>query len=420
MIVNILIFLAGLAVYGGYGIPGLAYLLAATLLTYLAGLLIPKCRWVLWISVAVNVLVLTAVKAQPVLGWQFVAPLGISYFTFQIIAYNVDVYRGKYPPEKNLFRYAFFVTYIPHLFIGPIEPYDKMRQAAFQDRRITWDGISEGGARFLWGLFKKLVIATRAGVIVGAISADPEQFRGAYALAAMLMYSIQLYTDFSGGIDMVLGGSRMLGIVMSENFDAPYFSQSFQEFWRRWHMTLGAWLRNYVYIPLGGNRKGKVRKFINQIITFLVSGLWHGIHYVLWGFINGMFVALGDRFATRSKLLNQLGTFFLVTLLWSFFVWPDTMTAAKMVVSVFTTFNYGAFFAAVGTLGLTLGDWIVMGAAVAILWLHDWKREGIWEGVHNMTPAGRVAVICTLGLIVLIFGMYGIGFNASEFIYSRF
>ena len=420
MIVNILIFIAGLAVYGGYGIPGLAYLLAATLLTYLAGLLIPKCRWVLWISVAVNVLVLTAVKAQPVLGWEFVAPLGISYFTFQIIAYNVDVYRGKYPPEKNLFRYAFFVTYIPHLFIGPIEPYDKMRQAAFQDRRITWDGISEGGARFLWGLFKKLVIATRAGVIVGAISADPEQFRGAYALAAMLMYSIQLYTDFSGGMDMVLGGSRMLGIVMSENFDAPYFSQSFQEFWRRWHMTLGSWLRNYVYIPLGGNRKGKVRKIINMVITFLVSGLWHGIHYVLWGFINGIFVAFGDRFQTGSKMVNRLGTFFLVTLLWSFFVWPDTMTAAKMVISVFTTFNYGAFFAAVGTLGLTLGDWIVLAAAVLILWLYDWKRESIWEKVHDMEPAGRVAIICTLGLIVLVFGMYGIGFNASEFIYSRF
>ena len=149
MIINVLIFLAGLAVYGGYGIPGLAYLLAATLLTYLAGLLIPKCPWVMWISVAVNVLVLTVVKAQPVLGWDFVAPLGISYFTFQIIAYNVDIYRGKYPPEKNLFRYAFFVTYIPHLFIGPIEPYEKMRQAAFADRHITWDGLSEGAARFL-------------------------------------------------------------------------------------------------------------------------------------------------------------------------------------------------------------------------------------------------------------------------------
>jgi D-alanyl-lipoteichoic acid acyltransferase DltB (MBOAT superfamily) len=212
----------------------------------------------------------------------------------------------------------------------------------------------------------------------------------------------------------------MLGIVMSENFDAPYFAQSFQEFWRRWHMTLGSWLRNYVYIPLGGNRKGKVRKIINMVITFLVSGLWHGIHYVLWGFINGIFVAFGDRFQTGSKMVNRLGTFFLVTLLWSFFVWSDTMTAAKMVISVFTTFNYGAFFAAVGTLGLTLGDWIVLAAAVLILWLYDWKRESIWEKVHDMEPAGRVAIICTLGLIVLVFGMYGIGFNASEFIYSRF
>jgi len=420
MIVNVLIFLVGLAVYGGYGLPGLAYLLLATLLTFLAGLAIPKCRWVLWISVVVNVLALTIVKAQPVLGWEFVAPLGVSYFTLQIIGYNVDIYRGKYPPERNLFRYAFFVTYIPHLFIGPIEPYDKMRAAAFRNRAITWDGISEGAARFLWGLFKKLVIAARAGVIVGAISADPEQYRGAYALAAMLMYSIQLYADFSGGIDMVLGGSRMLGITMSENFDAPYFSQSFQEFWRRWHMTLGSWLRNYVYIPLGGNRKGQVRKLFNSIVTFLVSGLWHGIHYVLWGFINGIFVACGDRFVTRSKTLNRIGTFLLITLLWSFFVWTDTLTAVKMVGSVFTTFNYGAFFAGVSALGLTLGDWIVLAVAVGMLWLYDWKREALWNSVHGCAPAGRMAVICGLGLLVLIFGMYGIGFNASEFIYSRF
>ena len=164
MIVNVLIFLAGLAVYGGYGLPGLAYLLGATLLTHLAGLLIPKCPWVLWVSVIVNVAVLTVVKAQPVLGWEFVAPLGISYFTLQIIGYNADVYRGRYPPERNLFRYAFFVTYIPHLFIGPIEPYDKMKAAAFENRRITWDGISEGAARFLWGQFKKLVIAARLQV----------------------------------------------------------------------------------------------------------------------------------------------------------------------------------------------------------------------------------------------------------------
>lgn len=420
MFVNVLIFIGGLAVYAGYGMAGLAYLLFATALTYAAGLLIPKCRWALIPSVTLNVLALVVVKAQPVLGWEFVAPLGISYFTLQIIAYNVDVFRGKYPPEKNPFRYFLCITYLPHLFIGPIEPYDKMRLAVFQDRRITWDGLSEGAARLVWGLFKKFVIAARAGVIVGAISADPEQYKGAFAFAAMLMYSIQLYTDFSGGIDMVLGGSRMLGIVMSENFDAPYFSQSFQEFWRRWHMTLGGWLRNYVYIPLGGNRKGQVRKLLNSIITFLVSGLWHGIHYVLWGFINGIFVACGDRFVTKYKLLNRLGTFLLITLLWSFFVWPDTMTAVRMVASVFTTFNYGTFFAAVGKLGLTVGDWIVLAVATAMLWLYDWKRCAIWDRVHGFAPAVRTAVICALGLLVLVFGMYGIGFNATEFIYSRF
>jgi len=346
--------------------------------------------------------------------------MGISYFTLQLIAYNVDVYRGKYPADRNLLRYALHITYIPHIFLGPIEPYDKMRANLLSDRKITWDDISTGGIRILWGLFKKYVIAARVGVIVGAISGDPEQFMGAYALCAMVLYSIQLYTDFSGGIDMVLGVSRMLGITMSENFDAPYFSQSFQEFWRRWHITLGGWLREYVYIPLGGNRKGKVRKFFNMVITFLVSGLWHGIHYLIWGLLNGIFVAVGTKLQTRWKLLNRAVTFLLVSILWSFFVWPDTMTALRMVGSVFTTFNYGAFFTTVGTLGLTLGDWIVLGVAVVLLWLYDWKARQVKAAISALCPAGRTAVACVLALLVLVFGMYGIGFNASEFIYSRF
>ena len=419
MMINILIFLLGLVVYAGYGIPGLAYLLGATVLSYVAGLLIPKRKWILWISVALNSLALLAVKAQPLLGWEFVAPLGISYFTLQIIAYNADIYRGKYEPEKNFFLYALHITYLPHIFIGPIEPYPSMR-ASLLERKFSWDGISGGAARAVWGLFKKYVIAARAGVIVAAISADTESYRGAFALAAMLLYSLQLYTDFSGGIDMVLGISRMLGLKLSENFNVPYFSQSFQEFWRRWHITLGGWLREYVYIPLGGNRKGKIRKFLNSIVTFLVSGLWHGIHYLLWGLINGIFVSVGEKLKTRWKLLNQVVTFLLVTLLWSFFVWPTTGTALSMVASVFTTFHYGAFFETVGTLGLTLGEWIVLGAATLVLWFGDWKMSALTDRFRKLCPAARVAVICALGLTVLVFGMYGIGFNASEFIYSRF
>lgn len=415
----ILIFLAGLAVYAGYGIAGLVYLLAVTVGSYLLGLGIPKRRWLLWVSVVFHTGALLLVKAQPVLRWPLLAPLGISYFTLQILSYHIDLYRGKYEPERNFLHYGLYITYLPHIFIGPIEPYPKMKQALL-GRRFRWDGISAGAARALWGLFKKLVIASRVGVIVSAISADPAAYRGPYALIAMALYSLQLYADFSGGIDCVLGVSQMLGIPLSENFDAPYFSQSFQEFWRRWHITLGAWLREYVYIPLGGNRKGKVRKALNLIVTFLVSGLWHGVHYLLWGLFNGIFVAFGTRLATRSKTFNRVCTFLLVSLLWSFFIWPDTVTALRMIGSVFTDFGYGTALNAIAAMGLTAGDWIVLGCAVAALWLFDWKAAAVRDWFSRLTPAGRTAVLGLLVWLVLVFGMYGMGFNASAFIYSRF
>ena len=420
MIWNVLIFVVGLVVYAGYGWAGLAYLAAAILVSYGAGLLTKKAKWVMWVAVALNAAMLTLLKLQSHLGLSLVAPLGVSYFTLQIIAYNVDVYKGKYEPERNLFRFALFVTYLPHLFIGPIERYDSMAPALFENRKMSWENFFAGAARALWGLFKKLVIASRAGMIISSISADPEAFRGAYALAAMLLYSVQLYADFSGGIDSVLGISQMLGVRMSENFDVPYLSQSFQEFWRRWHMTLGSWLRNYVYIPLGGNRKGKVRKVINLIITFLVSGLWHGTQYILWGLFNGIFVAFGTKLQTKWKTLNRIGTVLLISFLWAFFVWPDMGTALKMTVSVFTTFNYGQFFAALGSFGLTVGDWIVLAVSMGMLVGYDVKKQPLGAWFVKRTPAAKMAIICLLAMVVLVFGMYGIGFNAESFIYSKF
>lgn len=417
---EILMLLAGFAVYAGYGLWGCAWLAGAVLVSFGLGLLIPKHRWVMWVSVGVNALILLTVKLLPLTHLTWAAPLGISYYTLQIISYHADLYRGKYPPAQSLLRYSLYLTYLPHIFLGPIERYDTMVPALFENRRMSWDGISRGGARILWGSFKKLVIAARAGVLVGAVSADPEAFRGAYALAAMVLYSVQLYADFSGGIDMVLGVSRMLGVTLSENFDAPFFSESFQEFWRRWHMTLGSWLREYVYIPLGGNRKGRGRKVFNLLVTFLVSGLWHGVHYLLWGLLNGIFVAFGNKFKTKWKNLNRLLTFLLVSLLWSFFIWPDTLTAVKMMGSVFCVFHYGAFFSGLGALGLECGEGLVLGAAAVILWLADVYRVRLKGWFGRLTPAGRLAVIGALGLTVLVFGMYGIGFNAEEFIYSRF
>lgn len=420
MIVNVILFLVGLVIYAGYGAAGLVYLLCATVISWGAGLLTKRCRWLAAVSVAVNALSLLMVKLQPVTGISWLSVMGISYFTLQIISYNVDVFRGKYEPERNFFRYALYVTWIPHLFIGPIERYDAMAPQLSSRRAITWADVSTGAVRVLWGLFKKLVIAARVGVVISAISGDTEKYTGAYALAAMLLYSIQLYSDFSGGMDMVLGVSRMLGIRMSENFDTPYFSESFREFWRRWHITLGSWLRDYVYIPLGGNRRGKVCKVLNTVVTFLVSGLWHGVEYLLWGLLNGIFVCFGEKLKTRFKTLNRVGTFLLVSLLWAFFVWPETATALRMLGSVFTTFNYGDFAAHVGGLGLTLGDWIVLGAACGALWGFDVFHKRILAWFERRCPAARVAVICALGLTVLIFGMYGIGFDAESFIYSKF
>lgn len=417
---NIFIFLAGLAIYAGYGLPGLCYLVAATVVSYGTALLTPRLRPMMWVSVVANALMLILLKLQPITGMELIAAMGVSYFSLQLISYNVDVWRGKYPPERNLYRFALYVTYLPHLFIGPIERYDRFAPAMFQNRRVTLDGIFHGGARALWGLFKKVVIAARLGVIISSISAQPESFTGAYALAAMLLYSLQLYSDFSGGMDMVLGISQMLGMPLSENFDTPYFSRSVQEFWRRWHITLGSWLRDYVYIPLGGNRKGKIRKHINIMITFLVSGLWHGVHYLLWGLFNGIFVCFGTRLQTKWKTLDRICTFFLISLLWSFFIWPDTLTALKMVGSVFTTFNYPAFFTTVGTLGLTGADWIILGAAVLLLWGYDLWHKTLWQWFDRRHIALRTALICALGLLVMLFGMYGIGFNAEAFIYSRF
>ena len=416
---NVLILLAGLVIYAGYGIWGLVWLLAATGISYGLGLLIPKHKWLMYLGVTAQAIILVLLKLRPVTGMELFAPLGVSYFSLHIISYLVDIYRGKIQPERNILRYGLYIGYFQHLSIGPIENYDNMRRALAQ-RRITWDGISLGFARVLWGLFKKLVIASRAGVIIATIKADPAAYQGGYALLAMVLYSLQLYTDFSGGIDTVLGVSQMLGLRLSENFDRPYFSESVQEFWRRWHMTLGTWLKNYVYIPLGGNRKGTLRKGINFIITFLVSGLWHGIHYLLWGLLNGIFVLVGKRLQTPIKTLNRIGTFLVISFLWSFFVWTDTVTAVQSALSVFTQFNYGDVVANIFSLGLSLTDWIVMLAAGGVLWIYDWKHVSAYNGFAKAQPATRLAFIGLLGLVVLLFGMYGIGFEASGFIYGGF
>ena len=410
--------LAGLVLYAGYGISGFVYLILSVLISYVLGLLTPKLKIAAWLGIAIQALILVAVKLKPVTGMEFAAPLGVSYFGLRVIAYLADLLRGKYPPVKNLKNYALYISFFPAMFLGPIETYDRFRRS-MAARRWSWDLCSRGLIRILWGGMKKLVIAARAGVLIGTISASPDRYRGAYALFAMVLYSLQLYSDFSGGIDMVLGACNLLGLRFSENFDLPFRAQTVAEFWRRWHMTLGSWLRDYIYIPLGGNRKGKIRKYINLIITFFISGLWHGVHYLLWGVFNGIFVAMGDLCKTRFRFLNRLGTGLVISLLWAFFVWPDTGTAMRMLLSAFTVFNYGDFWNNILQLGLNGGEWIVL-ILGTLLMIRQENKHRYTGRFSQPAVVRRTVIICSLALGILIFGMYGIGFDAAAFIYSQF
>ena len=215
-----------------------------------------------------------------VLQLDLVAPLGLSYFIFAGLGYVVDQYRRKYPAEKNPLMYGVFVSFFPCIFTGPIERYDRMSRQFRHPRPFSYNRCAGGAFRMLWGYFKKMVLADNLAVFVSSIFSKPENSTGPQLLLAILIFSMQLYMDFSGCCDIAIGGARILGFDLLENFNAPFMATSFSDFWRRWHMSLTGWFRDYLYIPLGGSRHGKVRHYINLVIVFLVSGLWHG---AAWG-----------------------------------------------------------------------------------------------------------------------------------------
>ena len=418
---NVLLLLASIIIYASFGIQSLLYVFFSIITTYIAAkyLKIKYKKLVLSGTIIVNLAILVFMKFLPYTNFSILAPLGISYYTLQIISYLVDVYKGKYEPENNFFNFTLFIMYIPHLFIGPISRYDDIKKTLLAKRKITANNIFDGLLRICWGLIKKFVIAGRTAIFISTISGNIE-YSGGYALLAMIIYSINLYADFSGGIDIVLGVSKMFGIDLVENFDAPYFSQSIKEFWRRWHISLSSWLKDYVYIPLGGNRKGTLRKNINLLITFTVSGLWHGVNYIVWGILNGIFVMFGEKFKTKSKIFNRLVTFIIISFLWAFFIWQDQLTALKMMGSVFTTFNYSEVAAQILNLGLTLADWIVLAVFTIILFIFDGNKDKLIPKLQNSKLETKTILIGVMILIVAILGIYGIGFNVNNFIYSKF
>ena len=247
---NLFLLILSLVIYLSYGWTNLIFILFSLLSSFIAGkfLKTKHKKLVLSITVFLNLAILVAVKLIPNSYFSLISAVGISYYTLQVVSYLIDVYKEKYEAENNLFYYCLYIFYIPHLFIGPIIRYDDMKAQILKKKKITSDNLSNGAMRIIWGLAKKLIIAGRISILISSITAN--QYSGVFALFAMLLYSIEIYSDFSGGIDIVMGASKIFDIDLKENFESPYYSETVQEFWRRWHISLSSWFKDYVYIPL--------------------------------------------------------------------------------------------------------------------------------------------------------------------------
>ena len=277
-------------------------------------------------------------------------PLGISFYTFSAISYMADVHRGKLR-ARSLLDVSLYLSFFPKLTSGPIQRSEDFFRQTDRPRQVGWASVSAGIQIFMFGLFKKLVLADRLSVFVDQVYYTPRAFDSLTVLLAVIAYSFQLYLDFSGYSDMAIGAARMLDVELPRNFNLPYLSRNITEFWKRWHMTLSSWLQDYLYIPLGGSRRGKLRSYGNLILTMVLGGLWHGasINYVLWGLINGLGLVVHKLWSAKAgekpetllrSILSTLGTFTFVSFTWIFFR-AETPEAALTVLSQLLSFRGG-------------------------------------------------------------------------------
>ncbi|WP_029233419.1 MBOAT family O-acyltransferase [Butyrivibrio sp. VCB2006] len=374
--------------------------------------------------------------------FDIVLPVGISFYTFQALSYTMDVYRGDIYAEKNFFKYALFVSFFPQLVAGPIER-SKNLLKQLQPHKFNYEDFRDGFLLMLWGYFLKLVLADRIAIFVDTVYKDYDQFGGMYIVVATMLFAVQIYCDFAGYSVIAMGAAQILGIRLMENFDAPYLSTNVAEFWRRWHISLTSWFRDYLYIPLGGSRKGKLRKYINIMIVFLVSGLWHGasLSFVLWGGLNGLYQVIGSLLMPiRDKLRRILGiskdkigykvagaiiTFALVDFAWLFFRADSLSDAFAIVRQIFAVRNPWILFdhESLYQCGLSDVNFRMMLIAIFILFVADLcKRKGIVirKVILEQDYWVRWIVIPVIICFILVFGIWGPSYNEANFIYFQF
>lgn len=354
-------------------------------------------------------------------------PVGISFYTFQILSYAIDVRRGTYPPERHLGYFALYVTYFPQLVAGPIERADHLVKQLKHPAPTSLVDFQEGAWKLLWGLFKKVVVADRLAIYVQAVYDAPEHHTGFACLLATYAFAFQIYCDFSGYSDIAAGSARFFGVRLMENFELPYFSTNIGEFWRRWHVSLSSWLRDYIYIPLGGNRAGRARQSLNLMITMLLGGLWHGANwtFVLWGGLQGVLLSLTAVLAQPvSRCFDSLHlptwfrqiagitlTFHLVCLGWILFR-AASFDDARCILTNIISWKSGATLIDLPTmLHGAMGVAILLAGELVMLRHGDGKS---WLN-RRSTPV-RWGVTYALLAVIALCGVQG----GSQFIYFQF
>ena len=401
--------------------------------------------------------ILAAFGKEPLSIPSLLLPMGISFYTFQTMGYLIDVYRGKVVAEKNPARLALFVSFFPQLVQGPISRYSDLADQLYVEHRFDGRVFSRGLWRILWGYFKKLVIADRVLVAMNTMLDAPEDFRGAYVLLLILLYSAQIYADFTGGIDITIGVAEALGIRLTENFERPFSSTSTKEYWRRWHITMGTWFTDYVFYPISvcrpmmklskwsraklGTTVGKrVPVYLATIVTWFLTGLWHGAgwNFIVWGLLNCAVILVSQeleplyrRFHARfprlgtSRLYHDFAatrTFLLMGLIRSLDCYRNVGTSFRMWGSMLTTWNVGDLLGGgFLTLGLTVADFIILGVAILVVFFvsRASSKGSVRDRLYERPV--RAAMLAVLLLTaVLLFGAYGHGYDASQFIYNQF
>lgn len=385
----------------------------------------------------------------------FVVPLGISFIIFQVVSYIIDVSRGSVQPERNFLKYAVYVAFFPKVVQGPITRAEDFLPQLDEIHVFDKRRFSEGFIMLLYGLFMKMVVADNAAIIVNTVFSDVSAHSGAAVLFATLVFAMQIYYDFAGYSYTAIGASKLFGFELKQNFRQPYMSKSVSEFWRRWHISLNVWLREYLYIPLGGGRVSPRRKRFNTLVTFTLSGLWHGANwgYIIWGFLNGVFINTENRikawfrswrkkntakssspvFVKVKDELNHMITFCLISFAWLFFRAADYKTSFLALKQIFGAFELSAFLSyckdsfsgGAGSLfyGLDVIYRVpVLVVAVIVVAIIDIisDQKPLASDLAGSSRALRWTLYLIMLFAIILFGVYGYGYDAASFIYANF